>query len=386
MMLTPYTDENEIFNTVDTPFLHVNKNVFLNNIDRLNTYLCDFNVSFRPHFKTIRSFSALDYLLVDKHSPITVSTVKEAEAIVSRGYTNVLYAVGIVESKLNRIKDLNALGANVIVLLDSVDQARSINNFCEENDCSISALVEIDCDGNRGGLKPNDPLLIQVAKTLDSGQGRFLGVLAHAGGSYSCLDKLSLQKAAQNEVNQVRLAVSNLSKRDISCRVVSIGSTPTAHSYQNLDGITEVRAGVYTFFDLVMAGIGVCEKTDIASSVVTTVIGQNKDKGWLFIDAGWMALSSDRGTAKQPQDCGYGLVANTDGQIINGLQVIKANQEHGIIGSALPSTINFDDFPIGLKIHILPNHACATSAMHRRYHVFDKVNQTYENWVRIQGW
>jgi D-serine deaminase-like pyridoxal phosphate-dependent protein len=196
-----------------------------------------------------------------------------------------------------------------------------------------------------------------------------------------------------------------------------------------------VRAGVYTFFDLVMAGIGVCEKTDIASSVVTTIIGQNKDKGWFFIDAGWMALSSDRGTAKQPQDCGYGLVATTDGQIINGLQVIKVNQEHGIIGSALPGTINFDNFPIGLKIHILPNHACATSAMHcryhvfdkvnqehgiigsalpgtinfdnfpiglkihilpnhacatsamhRRYHVFDKVNQTYESWVRIQGW
>ena len=66
MMLTTYSDENEIFNTVDTPFLHVNKNVFLNNIDRLNNYLCDFSVSFRPHFKTIRSFGALDYLLVDK--------------------------------------------------------------------------------------------------------------------------------------------------------------------------------------------------------------------------------------------------------------------------------------------------------------------------------
>ena len=143
MMLATYSDENDIFNTVDTPFFHVNKTVFLNNIDRLNTYIRDFNVSLRPHFKTIRSLGALDYLLVDKHSPITVSTVKEAEAIVLKGYTNVLYAVGIVESKLGRIKDLNALGANTIVLLDSVDQARSINNFCEENDCSISALIEV---------------------------------------------------------------------------------------------------------------------------------------------------------------------------------------------------------------------------------------------------
>jgi D-serine deaminase-like pyridoxal phosphate-dependent protein len=29
-------------------------------------------------------------------------------------------------------------------------------------------------------------------------------------------------------------------------------------SRAHLDGVTELRAGVYVFFDLVMAGIGVC--------------------------------------------------------------------------------------------------------------------------------
>ena len=35
-------------------------------------------------------------------------------------------------------------------------------------------------------------------------------------------------------------------------------STPTAFSAERLDGITEVRAGVYVFFDLVMPNVGVC--------------------------------------------------------------------------------------------------------------------------------
>lgn len=87
----------------------------------------------------------------------------------------------------------------------------------------------------------------------------------------------------------------------------SVGSTPTAHFATNLEGVAEVRAGKYTFFDLVMAGIGVCKPEDIALSVLTSVIGYNKEKNWLFIDAGWMALSQDRGTRLQLKDCGYGL-------------------------------------------------------------------------------
>ncbi len=64
-----------------------------------------------------------------------------------------------------------------------------------------------------------------------------------------------------------------------------------------LDGVTEVRAGVFVFFDLVMAGLGVCAVDDIALSVLATVIGHQRDKGWIVIDAGWMAMSRDRGTA-----------------------------------------------------------------------------------------
>ncbi|MCG4788789.1 hypothetical protein L0N33_26020, partial [Roseburia faecis] len=66
-------------------------------------------------------------------------------------------------------------------------------------------------------------------------------------------------------------------------------------------------------------------------SVVATVIGHNRDKGWVFIDAGWMALSRDRGTANQSQDYGYGMVCSPNGDPLEGLIVNTTNQEHGII-------------------------------------------------------
>lgn len=71
-----------------------------------------------------------------------------------------------------------------------------------------------------------------------------------------------------------------------------MGLTPTAFAAQQLTDVSEVRAGVYAFFDLVMHNVGVCELDEIALSVLTTVIGHQQEKGWIMVDAGWMGRPS----------------------------------------------------------------------------------------------
>lgn len=374
------------YEKIDTPFMYVDKCTFLKNLTRMRSNIESQGASLRPHFKTLRSLEAAQYLLPDHTAPVTVSTVKEAEELAAIGYKNIVYAVGISAQKLHRISELIWKGIDITVLLDSVEQAIELNTFCIEKQCSIAALIEVDCDGHRGGVSPEDPKLLDIAQLLCGGKAQFAGVLCHAGESYHCFDPLSLQNSAANEVKAALEAVDILKQHDITCEIVSIGSTPTAHHYQDLTGITEVRAGVYSFFDLVMAGIGVCQYSDIAGSVVATVIGHNKVKGWVLIDAGWMALSADRGTANQPTDCGYGLVTKNNGAPISNVQVTNVNQEHGIIEAINGESIDFSDFPIGSRIHVLPNHACAMASMHKQYHVFDIKNETYEIWNRVQGW
>lgn len=376
----------EQYEKIDTPFMYVDKETFLNNLSRLRSKIESLGTILRPHFKTVRSLEAIQYLLPDKSSPVTVSTVKEAEALASIGYNNIIYAVGISAQKLLRIAELISSGIELTVLLDSFDQANELNEFCRENQSTIAALIEVDCDGHRGGVSPEDPDLIKIAQSLCDGQAHFAGILCHAGESYQCFDLFSLQSSATNEVKVAVQASNILKEHGITCDIVSIGSTPTAHNYQDLTGITEVRAGVYSFFDLVMAGIGICQHSDIAASVVATVIGHNKEKGWLFIDAGWMALSADRGTSEQPTDCGYGLVTKYNGAPIYNLKVTTVNQEHGIIETTDGESINFSDFPIGSRLHVLPNHACAMASMHKQYHIFDIQNETCEIWNRVQGW
>ncbi len=376
--------QRESMQAIDTPFLLVDKLKFDANIIRLREKLAPHKVSLRPHLKTVKSIEAAGYILASFDAPATVSTVREAEAFAEAGYTNLIYAVGIAPQKLPRIQALLNKGVDIGILLDSVAQAEAVVAFCREHQIKIPVLLEIDCDGHRGGIKPDDSVLLQLGQILHHGGAELRGVLTHAGESYECTTAQALEDAAENERAAAVTAATNLRLHDLPCPVVSVGSTPTAHFARNLDGVTEVRAGVYTFFDLVMAGIGVCRPEDIALSVVTSVIGHNKEKNWIFIDAGWMAFSQDRGTRSQRIDRGYGLVCDIDGQMIPGLQVTSANQEHGII--ALVGDGEIPELPVGTQLRILPNHACATAAMHAGYYVSEPEEIELEYWHRIQGW
>ncbi len=152
------------------------------------------------------------------------------------------------------------------------------------------------------------------------------------------------------------------------------------------EGVTEVRAGVFVFYDLAMAGLGVCKPGDIAVSVLASVIGHQKKKTWTITDAGWMALSRDRGTASQEVDQGSGLVCNLDGTPVGELIVSSVNQEHGIIGSRAGTATDGERFEVGDMVRILPNHACATAAMHDRYYVVDGGIEVIDTWHRTNGW
>nr|NLD41275.1 DSD1 family PLP-dependent enzyme [Actinomycetales bacterium] len=347
-------------------------------------------VPLRLHVKTAKAVEVATRAYGGGTGPITVSTLAEAERFADDGWTDVLYAVGIDPHKLPRVRALVDRGVAMTVLLDSLAQAEALAAFCGEAGVVIPALVEIDCDGHRGGVLPGDPALVEIGRVLDHA-GLLGGVLAHAGESYFATTRDAQAVAAENERAALVAAAGALRAAGLPCPVVSAGSTPTAHAARNLEGITEVRAGNFVFFDLVMAGIGVCSVADLALSVVVTVIGHRPEKGWIITDGGWMSTSRDRGTARQAVDQGYGLVADLDGVLIPGLLMTDASQEHGTISRAPGDSRPLPDLPVGTRLRILPNHACATAAQHERYHVVrgaDPGDPTgvVAVWGRQNGW
>lgn len=351
------------------------------NVARLKARLAGLGVALRPHVKTCKSVEVARAIVGDQAGPITVSTLREAEHFLENGFTDILYAVGLAPGKLNHVLALRHRGADLAVVVDSVEAAQAVAARAE----GIPALIEVDCDGHRAGVKPADPLLLDIARALARG-AEPRGVMTHAGDSYNCRGAEAIAGMAERERDAVVRSAALLRSAGFACPVVSVGSTPTATFARSLEGVTEVRAGVFVFHDLVMAGLGVCGVEDIAISVLATVIGHQRDKGWIITDAGWMALSRDRGTSRQAVDQGYGLVCAEDGRVLGDLVVADANQEHGIVARRDGSPFDVTPWPVGTHLRILPNHACATAAQHDAYQVVRAGDDLVARWPRFNGW
>ncbi|MGM1059499.1 alanine racemase [Saccharothrix sp. Mg75] len=377
---------HDTLDRVATPFLALDRPVVEANVARLRRHLDGRGAVLRPHVKTAKSVEVARLAFDGGTGPITVSTLAEAEAFADAGFTDVVYAVGIAPDKLDRVVALRRRGVDLVVLLDSAAQAVAVADASREHGAPVPALVEVDCDGHRGGVRPGDPVVLDIAEALVGGGAELRGVLTHAGESYFARTPEELAAAAEGErLAAVRVA-EDLRAAGHAVPVVSVGSTPTAHAALDLTGVTEVRAGNFVFFDLVMAGIGVCSVDDLALSVVVTVIGHRPDKGWIMTDGGWMATSRDRGTARQTVDQGYGLVADLDGKLHHDLLMTDASQEHGTLSLRPGSAAALPDLPVGTRVRVLPNHACATAAQHDRYHVTPGSRDVLAVWPRVRGW
>ncbi|MGZ5170691.1 MAG: DSD1 family PLP-dependent enzyme [Burkholderiales bacterium] len=379
---------------LETPALILDRTRLDRNIARMREHLTKLKVALRPHVKTAKSIDVLRRVLKDppggvEREPggITVSTLKEAEYFFSNGVRDILYAVGVAPNKLPHIAELRRKGADVTLILDSVEAATMVATKGEELQVEFPALIEIDSDGHRSGIKPGDSMLLDIGGCLHERNGTQLrGVLTHAGDSYNCSSVDKIRALAERERAAVVQCAGALKRAGLPCPVVSVGSTPTATFAARMDGVTEVRAGVYMFFDLVMAGLGVCALDDIALTVMTSVIGHQPDRNWIITDAGWMAMSRDRGTAKQRVDQGYGVVCDLAGRPIDDLIVAETNQEHGIVADRRGGPIDLTRFPVGMLLRVMPNHACATAAQHSQYHVIAGEPVVEAVWPRFSGW
>jgi len=372
---------------LETPCLVLDESRLERNVARMRARLDALGVRLRPHLKTAKSIDVARRVLRAPDDPITVSTLKEAEYFFGHGLHDILYAVGLTPNKLDHVTQLRRRGAQLAVILDNLEAARSVAAHARAAQDRIPVLIEIDCDGHRAGVVPGDPLLLEIGQTLAAGGCELRGVMTHAGASYNQETLDGIRAMAAQERDAVVDSASALRAAGLPCPVVSVGSTPTATYAEDLTGVTEVRAGVFVFFDLVMAGLGVCAVDDIAISVLASVVGHQRDKGWIIVDAGWMALSRDRGTAKQNIDQGYGLACDARGRPYPDLIMADANQEHGILALRAGARAPLPDLPVGTLLRILPNHACATGAQHSAYQVVrGESDEIQANWPRIGGW
>ncbi|UWR16683.1 alanine racemase [Sulfitobacter sp. M368] len=359
---------------METPCLILDQERFEANAAKMRAHCDARGVALRPHLKTLKSVDAAKVATGGMLQRITVSTLREAEVFARAGFDDILHAAGITPNKFDHVRKINAeTGKRLILTLDSIEMAQAL----VQNDLPNSAMIEIDCGEHRGGIGSDNKGLEDIARMLGR---QFTGIMTHAGHSYSSDQIGRIKEIADDEVNAATTAATRLRAAGIEVPSVSVGSTPTVLHADSLDGVDEVRCGIYMVWDLSQFGRGICALDDLALTVLATVIGHNRSAGVLTVDAGALAMSKDIGANTYLPDARFGWLCDANDLTPLGLSIDTVHQEHGTVVVKDPSA--FDRLPIGTQVRILPGHACLTAAGgYEGYHL-----RQGGFWPRFNGW
>jgi D-serine deaminase-like pyridoxal phosphate-dependent protein len=270
------------------------------------------------------------------------------------------------------------------LLVDHMTALDALSRAAAAQESRVAVFIKIDCGYGRAGVRPDDPIMLDLARRIDGDPWLNLaGVLTHGGHAYDCVDVASIRVVAEEERSMAVQAAELIRESGIEVPVVSVGSTPTCAVVEDLTGVTEIRPGNYALFDVFQSVIGACATDDIAVGVLTEIIGVYPERRSLIVDAGALAMSKDPGATHVDPTSGFGLICQPDGTPIPGLSLTGLSQEHGKVKVA-PS-LDLSDLTVGDRLLIRPNHSCLVTALHPQLYVTEG-DRVVDMWCPVRGW
>jgi D-serine deaminase-like pyridoxal phosphate-dependent protein len=369
--------------TVKTPGLLLDLARVRRNAQRISEMATRNKVRLRPHIKTHKCVEIARIQTAGDSGAITVSTLAEAKAFATNGFSDITYAVPIERGKFAQAVELIRNGVDLNLLTDDAETTHLLDKAAGQAGVSFNVFVKIDCGTHRVGIEPQTAAAVELPRDIsDSKNLKFAGILTHAGHSYNGKTEDEIRTVARHERDSMVELAERLRAQGIDVPTVSIGSTPTMSVVDHLEGVDEIRPGNYIFFDAFQATLGSCSFEDTALTVLTAVIHKDTSRRKLVVDAGAIALSKDRGPVDRDPGCGYGHVLDLEGNQ-TGMRVSGMSQEHGEIDTRRSDV--FDRIKVGDRLRILANHSCLTAAQHSRYHVIDG-GELVDQWKIHRDW
>jgi len=346
------------------PTLVIDKEVCLRNIEKMAKKAKDYNLRFRPHFKTHQSTEIGEWFKTRGVDAITVSSVQMAEYFARNGWNDITIAFPLNILEINNINRL-AANINLNVLVENREAATFLS---KKTTHKTGVYIKIDTGSTRTGIEPSKTSLINSVLGIlaENKKITFKGFLTHAGHTYSARSTNEIFTRHFDSLLKLR----TLKQRylpDFPGIEISIGDTPSCTLCTNFTGVDEIRPGNFVFYDLMQQNLGVCNFEDIAVRMVCPVVAKHASRNEVVIYGGSIHLSQDS-------------LLNIDGKPSYGRVVIKQNgkkkllsprnyvsrlsQEHGILKV---SQKNFQHFQVGDLIEIIPIHSCLTANLARKY-------------------
>ena len=305
-------------------------------------------VRLRPHAKTHKVVEIGRLQIAAGASGLSVAKTGEAEVFAAAGFSDLFVAYPVVGA--DKARRLLALADRIrlAVGVDSLEGAATLAQVFVEAGRTLDVLLKVDVGLHRVGVAP--ARAPETARALAELRGaRLRGIFTHAGQSYLRETPDAVAEVGRHEGHTMADVAAAIRREGVEIEEVSVGSTPTARSAMAVTGVTECRPGNYVYHDASQVALGVCEESDCALTVLTTVISvPAQDRA--VLDAGSKTLSTD---PLRPRPGGHGLVVGRRSRLD------RLSEEHGVV-AVMPG----ESFRVGERVRVLPNHACVVSNLH----------------------
>lgn len=346
------------------PTLVIDKQICLDNIERMTQKAKDYNLHFRPHFKTHQSAEIGNWFKRYGVNAITVSSVKMAEYFVKNEWDDITIAfpVNILE-----ISNINRLAANIKLNI-LVENKEGATALVEKIKYPLGVYVKIDTGHNRTGINATRAGMIDsVIQILAKNKKlKFKGFLSHSGHTYNAPSTNEIFSWHFDALLKLQ-ALKNRFKPKFPNLEVSIGDTPSSTLCTNFNGVDEIRPGNFIFYDLMQQKLGVCSFDEIAVRMVCPVVAKHPSRNEIVIYGGAVHLSKEYllNVAAKPYYGRISIDVNGEKTLLGERNYVsRLSQEHGILRVTQK---NFGLINVGDLIEIIPIHSCLTANLAQNY-------------------
>lgn len=348
---------------ISVPTLLVDKEKCLSNIKFMYDKAKQYNLTFRPHFKTHQSIEVGRWYRQSGIDKITVSSLRMAEYFASDGWNDITVAFPVNVLETDRI---NSLAEKIVlnILITSYEVITFLNAHLTHK---VNFFIKIDTGTNRTGIniKNKEEINKILNESNISEKLIFKGFLAHSGHTYKAKSTEEIKNIHNKELEIMNELKTEYNKKfpDIIC---SVGDTPACSLLDDFEGMDEIRPGNFAFYDLQQEKIGSCTADKIVVCMACPVVSKNEERKEILIYGGGVHFSKDSFTLDNGE-IAYGYIVklnNNDWDLPDKQSYVKAlSQEHGIIKA---SDGLFNNTNIGDVIGILPAHSCLTADCMKR--------------------
>ncbi|KAL7422475.1 hypothetical protein Q5752_003123 [Cryptotrichosporon argae] len=386
-----------------TPALVVDRGVFRANCARVTAEVQERGLAFRAHVKTHKTAEGTRMQLEAAAGvrAVICSTLPEVWGIIDAGLVrdklvdDILYSMPPSEDKLDdlHLAQTRAAGATIRLMLDDPAQVSALSRASARlaRRTPWSVFIKVDGGGRRAGNPPRSAQMRALVRAVlntqrDGAAGgvEIFGFYSHFGQSYAATSAADAGDFFRQEVACVVEAADEA--RAMGAQgdwTLSVGATPTAHAAglgasvgRDLGGAKlEVHAGCYCMCDLQQLATTLVSPSDVALTVLTTVVSLYPHRGEALCDAGALALSKDAGP-----EPGFGRVVSPGK---DGWRIGRISQEHGTLVRAREEV---DELSVGDRLRVIGQHACLICAAYPWFYVVDGGHEVVDVWVPWKGW